>query len=117
MAAYGPTRKQPKPQFGVKGETMKTPDLSKTPVVQKFGARGARWYGRILFASLYAILIRFTSRLWIYSPEFTSTEMWRRVVFGLFVAVLVVIAASVLTQMRIKFFAGIEQLEAKPKAA
>ena len=96
---------------------MKTPDLSKTPVVQKFGARGARWYGRVLFASLYVILISLTARLLIYSPEFTSTGTWRRVFYGSLVAVVIVIAASVLTQRRIEFFAGIEQLEAKPKAA
>jgi hypothetical protein len=97
-------------------QTMKTSDLSKTPIVKKFGVRGARWYGRILFTWLYAMLIFSTARLWIYYPDFTFTGTWRKVIFGSLIAALLVVAASVLTRMRIKFFTGIEQLEASQKS-
>jgi hypothetical protein len=53
--------------------------------------------------------------LWIISPEFTGT--WPRAIFGSVVAVLVVAAASLLTRMRLEFFAGIDRLEAKPNVA
>lgn len=89
---------------------MNTPDLSTTTVVLKFGPRGARLYGGIWFAALYSMLTASTAALCILSPEFSHT--WRRVLFGSIVAVLVVVAASVLTQMHVKFFAGIKQLEA-----
>ena len=92
---------------------MKTPDLSKTPFVQKYGVRGARWHGRICFAALYAMLTAITAALWIFSPEFEGT--WRRAILGILIAILVVIAASVLTRMRLEFFAGVEQLEASER--
>jgi hypothetical protein len=94
---------------------MKTPDLSKTPIVKNFGARGARWYGRIWFAWLYTMLVSSAAGLWIYYPDSTFTGTWRRVVFGSLIAALLVVAASVLTQMRIKFFAGFKHLEASEK--
>jgi hypothetical protein len=61
------------------------------------------------------MLIFYTARLWIHSQDFITTETWRRVVFGFIVAALVVIAASVLTQMRIKFFADIDKSESNHK--
>jgi integral membrane sensor domain MASE1 len=94
---------------------MKTPDISKTPIVKKFGARGARRYAIVLFAALYAMLTASTAGLWIMSPEFPDTMP--RAILGSLIAVLVVAAASLLTRMRLEFFAGIETLEAKPNAA
>ena len=91
---------------------MKLSDLLWTPIVRRFGTRGARWYGRAVFAWLYALLIYFTAKLFIYGQDFTFTATWRRVVFGSLVAVLVVIAASILTKMRIEYFASIERFVA-----
>jgi hypothetical protein len=88
---------------------MKLSDLLWTPIVRRFGARGARWYGRVVFAWLYAMLIFFTARLWIHSQDFASAGTVRGVLFGSIVAVLVVVAASMLTKMRIEYFASIER--------
>jgi uncharacterized BrkB/YihY/UPF0761 family membrane protein len=94
---------------------MNTSDVSETPIVRWLGPRGARWYGRVLFTVLYATLIFFAARAWIYKQDPGVTENWRRVVLGSIVAALVVIAASVLTQMRIGFFVELDQLDAKLK--
>lgn len=94
---------------------MKTPDLSETSLVQKYGARGARRFAKIWFPTLYVMLTASTAGLWVFGPEFTGG--WQRPVLGFLMATLVVTAASVLTRMRLEFLAGIEQLEAKPKAA
>jgi len=56
-----------------------------------------------------------TAGLWVYGPEFTGG--WQRPILGFLVATLVVTAASVLTRMRLEFLAGVEQFEAKTKAA
>lgn len=61
------------------------------------------------------MLTAITAALWILSPEFTGT-WWRRAILGFLIASLVVIAASVLTRMRLEFFAGIEPLEASERA-
>ncbi|HWW01482.1 MAG TPA: hypothetical protein VNZ64_17425 [Candidatus Acidoferrum sp.] len=93
---------------------MKIPDLSETPLVRKYGPRGARWFARIWFPVLYAMLAVVTAGFWIIDPQFPAT--WPRILIGFLVTVLVIVAASILTRMRLQFFAGIEQLEAKPKA-
>ncbi len=51
----------------------------------------------------YGMLTACGAGLWIVAPEVTATR--RRVPFGSLVAVLVIVAASVLTQMRLKYFA------------
>ena len=94
---------------------MKTPDLSVTSLVRKYGAHGARRFAKTWFSATYAMLTAAAAGLWILGPEFTGG--WKRPVFGFIIATLVVTAASVLTRMRLEFFAGIEQLESKPKAA
>ena len=104
---------RPRPQADL--QTMKTPDLSVTSLVQKYGARGARRFARIWFPAMYAMLTASAAGLWIFGPEFTGG--WQRPFFGFLVATLVVTATSVLTRMRLEFLAGIEQLEAKQKAA
>ncbi|HEY6169699.1 MAG TPA: hypothetical protein VI454_16795 [Verrucomicrobiae bacterium] len=93
---------------------MKTPDLSETPIVRKYGARGARRFAKVWFPALYAMLIASSAGIWIFGLELTGG--WQRPALGLLIATLVVTAASGLTRMRLEFFAGIEQLEAKPKA-
>jgi hypothetical protein len=90
---------------------MKGSDPSKTFIVRKFGPHGARLYGIILFAWFYAMLIYFTARLWIHAQDFLAMGTWRQTFFWLVIAVLVVIAASLLTHMRIKYFAEIDKLE------
>jgi len=94
---------------------MKTPDLSQTSLVRKYGARGARRFARIWFPALYAMLTASTAGLWAFAPEFNGG--WQRPVLGFFIATLVVTAASVLTRMRCEFLAGIDQLDAKQKNA
>jgi hypothetical protein len=94
---------------------MKTPDQSVTSLVRKYGARDARRFAKVWFLALYAMLTASTAGLWAFGPEFTGG--WQRPVLGFLIATLVVTAASVLTRMRLEFLAGIEQLEAKLKAA
>jgi len=93
---------------------MKTPDISKTLIVKTFGARGARRFAAIWFPALYAMLTVSTAGVWIIRPDFA--DRWPTTILGLLIAVLVVTAASLLTRMRLEFFAGIERLEAKPNA-
>jgi hypothetical protein len=92
---------------------MKTPDIAQTPVVKKFGIRGARLYAKIWFSILYLMLVAVTAGFWILAPDLGVG--WRRIVVGCFVGALIVFAASVLTRMRLKFLAEIEQLESQVK--
>ena len=94
---------------------MKTPDLSQTSLVRKYGARGARRFARVWFPAMYAMLTSSTAGLWIFGSEFTGG--WQRTLLGFIIATLVVTAASVLTRMRCEFLAGIDQLDAKQKNA
>lgn len=89
---------------------MKTHDLSQTPIVRRFGTRGARWFARLWFPVLYIQLAVLTAGLWFISPEFTET--WQRISIGSFTAILVITAASRLSRMRSEYFASLEQLEA-----
>jgi hypothetical protein len=92
---------------------MKAPDISRTLIVRRFGIRGAKLYAKIWFSSLYLMLITVTAGLWFVGPEFA--EGWWRVAVGCFVGTLVVFAASLVTRMRLKFLAEIEQLGAQGK--
>jgi hypothetical protein len=92
---------------------MKAPDISQTPIVKKFGVRGAKLFAKIWFSIMYLALVAITAAFWIVWPEFA--EGWRRIFFGCFVGALVVFAASLLTQMRLKYLAAIEQLEIREK--
>ena len=67
---------------------------------------------------MYSLLAAFSAGFWVLSPdspEFTGT--WRRAFLGSLVTVLVIIAASVLTRMRLEYLGGIEQLERNQKTA
>ena len=92
---------------------MKTSDISQTPLVRKYGVRGAKLYLSLWFPFMYALLIAFTTALWVVAPEFVKG--WRRVLFGCLVCGLTVLAASLLTRMRLGFLAGIELLEGRGK--
>jgi hypothetical protein len=92
---------------------MKTPDIAQTPIVKRFGIRGAKLYAKIWFSILYLMLVAVTAGFWIIGPDFAAG--WRRIVVGCFVGALIVFAASILTRMRLKFLAEIEQLESQVK--
>jgi hypothetical protein len=92
---------------------MKTSDISQTPIVKRLGIRGAKRYAKIWFSILYLMLVAVTAGFWIVGPEFAAG--WRRIVVGCFVGALIVFAASLLTRMRLKFLAEIEQLESQVK--
>ena len=75
----------------------------------------AKIFARIWFPLMYAFLIALTAALWIVGPEFAAG--WRRVSLGCFVGGLIVLAASLLTRMRLEYLAAIERLETQGKAA
>jgi len=88
---------------------MKTSDISQTPIVKKFGVRGAKLYARIWFSVLYLTLVAVTAGFWFVGPEFVAG--WPRIVVGSFVGALIVFAASLLTRMYLRFLAEMNQLE------
>jgi prepilin signal peptidase PulO-like enzyme (type II secretory pathway) len=92
---------------------VKKPDIAQTPIVKWFGIRGAKLYVKILFSILYLMLIALTAGLWIVGPVFPNG--WCRIVLACFIGGLIVFAVSLLTRMRMKFLAEIEQLESQPK--
>ena len=94
---------------------MKAPDISQTPIVKRYGVRGAKLYAKIWFSILYLMLVAVTAGFWIVGPELAAG--WRRIIVGCFAGALIVFAASLLTRMRLKFFAEIEQLESHGKPA
>jgi hypothetical protein len=92
---------------------MKSPDIAQTPIVKRFGIRGAKLYAKIWFSILYLMLVAVTAGFWIVGPDFAAG--WCRIVVGCFVGALIVFAASLLTRMRLKCLAEIEQLESQTK--
>src|SRR5260370_24938269 len=74
---------------------MKTSDISDTPLVRKYGVRGAKLYVRLWFPFMYVLLIALTSALWAVVPEFAVG--WKRIFLGCLVCGLTVLAASLLT--------------------
>jgi hypothetical protein len=93
---------------------MKTSDISNTPFVRKYGVRGAKLFARFWFPLLYVLLIAPTAALWALAPELATG--WRRIFFGCLVSGLTVLAASLLTRMRLGYLAAIERLEAAERA-
>jgi len=94
---------------------MKAPDISQTPIVKRFGVRGAKLYGKVWFSILYLMLVAVTAGFWLVGPEFAAG--WRRILVGCFVGALIVFAASLLTRMRLRFLAEIAELETRQKMA
>jgi hypothetical protein len=94
---------------------MKTSDISDTPLVRKYGVRGAKLFALVWFPFMYLLLIAPTAALWAVAPQLATGG--KRIFFGCLVSVLVVLAASLLTRMRLGYLAAVEQLESRGKAA
>ncbi len=95
------------------GCRVKTPDTAQKELIRRYGVRGVKVFAGIWFAVLYGMLTACGAGLWMLAPE--ATDTWRRVLFGTLVAILVIVAASVLTRMRLRYFAGIERLESQQR--
>ena len=93
---------------------MKTSDISNTPLVRKHGVRGAKLVAHVWFPFMYLLLIALAAALWAVAPQ-VATE-GKRIFLGCLVSVLTVLAASLLTRMRLGYLAAIEQLETRGKA-
>ena len=94
---------------------MKTPDISQTPLVRKYGVRGAKLFAHLWFPFMYVVLIALTAGVWAGYAE--APAGWKRIVFGCLVSGLTVLAASLLTRMHLGYLAAIELLETRGKAA
>ena len=88
---------------------MKAPDISETPLVRRYGVRGAKLFARLWFPLLYLFLVALTTGVFVIGPEFRVG--WPRIFIGSLVGGLVVLGASLLTKMRLEFLAAIERLE------
>ncbi len=93
---------------------MKTTDISDTPLVRRYGVRGAKVFARLWFPLLYAFLISLTTGFFVVGPEFATGS--QRIFTGFMAGVLIICAASLLTRMRLEFLAAIERLESRGKA-
>ena len=58
---------------------------------------------------MYLILVALTAAFWILSPEIAAGG--RRILIGSLAGGLIVLAASLLTRMRLEYMASIERLE------
>jgi hypothetical protein len=92
-----------------KTSAMKTHDISQTPLVLRFGVRGARLFAGIWFPIVYLAIIALVAKLWMVSGE--VVEGPRRFIFGGLVAGFAVMATAFLTKMRLEFRSSIEELE------
>jgi len=89
---------------------MKTSDISQTPLVRRYGLRGAKLFARLWFLLLYVVLVALAAALPAVGPEIVAG--WRRIVVGCIAGGLIVVATSLLTRMRLGYLASIERLEA-----
>jgi hypothetical protein len=88
---------------------MKVHDISGTPLVKRYGVRGARMFVRIWFPVVYALIVLLLLLFFFLGSELARG--WRGILLGGFVSVLAVIAIAVLTRMRLEFLASIDALE------
>ena len=94
---------------------MKTHDISQTQLVRRYGVRGARLFARLWFPLLYLALIVLAASLWFVGPELING--WRRIFAGSVSGILIVVAASLLTTMRLEYLSAIERLEQTRRAS
>ena len=101
------------------GETcvrlMKLTDISQTALVRRYGIRGAKLFARLWFPLLYVVLVALTAALWVVGADLVAG--WRRIAFGALIAIFAVVAASLLTRMRLEYYAAIEGLETRGQSA
>ncbi len=88
---------------------MKTPDISQSPLVRRYGVRGAKLFARLWFPFMYLGLVGLATGFWFVGPELISG--WRRTFLGCLSETLIILAASLLTRMRLHYLSGIEMLE------
>lgn len=98
---------------------MKTSDLSQSIsqslIFKRFGVRGARFFVKIWFSIMYLILVAATATFWFVGAE--PGTGWRRIFVGCLIGALIVLTSSLLTQVLLRFLAGIEQLESQSEKA
>jgi hypothetical protein len=93
---------------------MKTPDISTTPLVRRYGVRGARLFTHIWFPMMYTFLIVVAAGFFAAISEFESGRS--RILVCCVAAGLLVLAAFLLTRMRHNFLAAVERLEKHEKS-
>jgi uncharacterized BrkB/YihY/UPF0761 family membrane protein len=94
---------------------MKMSDISETQLVRRYGLHRAKLFAWIWFPLMYVFLIAVTAGLWTVGPEFVVG--WRRVFLGCFISALNIVAASMLTRMRLHYLAAIDVIERQGTAA
>jgi hypothetical protein len=94
---------------------MKTLGVSETQLIRSYGVRRAKLFARVWFPLMYVSLIALNAGLWVVVPEFATG--WRRISFGCLIGALIVVAASLLTRMRLHYLAAIDRVETRGKAA
>ena len=90
-----------------------TLDISERQLVRRYGVRGAKLFARIWFPLVYVSLIALDAGLWVVGPEFTTGRP--RILCGCLIGALTVVAASLLTRMRLQYLAAIALLESPGK--
>jgi fumarate reductase subunit C len=86
---------------------MKPTDFSQTPLVRRYGVRGAKLYARIWFPFLYVLLVAISAGLWANYSDSLSAE------FLILIVMLTLLAASLLTRMWINYVSAIERIESR----
>jgi hypothetical protein len=86
-----------------------------SPLVRRYGVRGAKLFARLWFSALYVALVALTGASWAVAPEAIMGS--RRILIGSLVGGLVDLATSLLTRMRLEYLAAIKQLETPGESA
>jgi hypothetical protein len=61
---------------------------------------------------MYVVLVALNAGLWIVGPEFATG--WPRISLGCIIGALIVVAASLLTRMRLQYLAAVDRAETLP---
>ena len=94
---------------------MKKYDISDSPVVRKYGVRGARVFAYLWFSVMYVFLFAVNAASWVLAPEM-APEWGDRLFIGCIFGALTVLAAALLTRMCLKMLAELKELESRGKA-